>query len=764
MLWASLLTTGLVQSAGVAAPASPPAQDLARHFGFGALQMYKIEQGISLLRLADLNHDSRVDAVLWNGQKSRLEFFYQPAPDAPATPLQPANEPNQIANVGPLRNETLSVPYRVASIEVGDVNGDGRRDLVLFGEPKDVVVLPGLKDGGFGPLEPMRAPEGNPRPGCLAVADFDGDKRTDVALLGEEQLLVFAQNDDGRLGKPTRIGHAIKQTLAIMTGDLNRDGCADLIIGADSDEYGFHVLLGAPGRGLGAIRPIRAPKSRSMTMRPGASGDHLLAIEAATGRLVEYSWRTAGESAARWPMTLHSYPTASRGRQRPVAIGDLNGDGMSDVVAVDADGAQLMMFLAGADGLEPGVAFPGLVKTLDVVIGDVDGDQRDEVVSVSREERMIGVSRYKDGRLSFPEAYPSDGVPLVVGMGHRSTDGRGHALAYVSTDTQVPGSDERTTAITVVDAETRSVASRFAIESLPDDPSGLRWADANQDGRNDLLLFVRFAPLRVYLQGDDGAFAAFDGPATRSGLTKEAALEDYALADVTGDGKPEVLLAQKTLGRALAIREGQWTVVEQFNAESSDAQLKGLAALPGAKAGSPMVATYDRKTGDLLVFERRADGAYAVARDWAIGAFDPTAFGDLPRGAGAADLLIADAQKLARLSPAAAMPSLVEVHAYETKMKDAWLTDAVSGDVNRDGVADVVLVDSRKANLEVLTTPPSGGFARVLSFQVFQGKRFSTEQDYGTDPREVLVGDLSGDGVDDVALLAHDRLIVYPGQ
>jgi hypothetical protein len=57
-----------------------------------------------------------------------------------------------------------------------------------------------------------------------------------------------------------------------------------------------------------------------------------------------------------------------------------------------------------------------------------------------------------------------------------------------------------------------------------------------------------------------------------------------------------------------------------------------------------------------------------------------------------------------------------------------------------------------------------GEFARATRFQVFEGKRFSERPDQYGEPREVLVGDVTGDGIDDVALIVHDRLIIYPGQ
>jgi hypothetical protein len=49
----------------------------------------------------------------------------------------------------------------------------------------------------------------------------------------------------------------------------------------------------------------------------------------------------------------------------------------------------------------------------------------------------------------------------------------------------------------------------------------------------------------------------------------------------------------------------------------------------------------------------------------------------------------------------------------------------------------------------------------ALRFPVFEGRLFESERG-GREPREVLVADVTGDQRDDIALLVHDRVIIYP--
>ncbi|MBK9129404.1 MAG: VCBS repeat-containing protein [Phycisphaerales bacterium] len=764
MRWTTTWATMLITTAccfGDGALTDEQRAELARYFGFGPMQMYRLKRGIGDLHIADLNGDGRKDLVLWNGQQSRFEILFQPDPNAPAAGDAAPRERNEVADRGTHRKASFPVNYKVASVGIGDVTGDGRNDIVFFGEPRELVVIPQKADGELGAPDSQRAPEGNPRRASLALGDFNHDGRTDAALLGTELLLVFLQRESGGLAPPLRLTHGIRNPTIMLSGDINGDGRDDLIIGADDDRHGVYVCLQEQSGTLAALRPIRVPRHRSLTVAPpagGAGSGDVFAVELATNRLVQYRWQlpTNPATARDWPQRLHSYPIKSAGKQRPLALGDVDGDGLVDCVAVDPDAAQMILFRGEADGLGAGIAFPGLVKATDVQIADVDGDGRNEVLLASGEEKMIAVSRYEGGRLSFPAPLPTSGQPLAVAVGSLVAGQRADRFAYVAKHSD----GYRLSLRPLTGGEDVTVG----LDDLGDDPSGLRFFDFDQDGRNDLMIFVRMGVPRALRQKDDGTFETFGGSERRVSLLKEPGPAGFAFADVTGDGKPELLLAQDSFVRALVVRDGRWTVVDQYNPESSDARVVGVAALPGP-SGHPTIVAYERRAGDLVVFQRREDGAYGVTQSMPIGAFELTAMASLPIGpSGSPAALLADAAKLAVLRPEEQAPTLVEQHSYETQVKDAWLADAVVGDVNNDGIRDVIAVDMGKAALEVLTTLPDGGLVLATRFQVFQGRRFMDVPDTRGEPREVLAGDVTGDGIDDLAVIAHDRLIIYPGQ
>src|SRR5205823_6127398 len=141
----------------------------------------------------------------------------------------------------PLVFTASGVDFTPESMAVGDVNGDGRTDLViksvsvLDSDAYQLGVLLGRGDGTFrAPILATPQPGGS---GDLALGDFNNDGRPDAAVAENElgaplgDLVVFAGNGNGtfqsliRLNLPT----GGNDPEGVAAADLNRDGLVDLV-------------------------------------------------------------------------------------------------------------------------------------------------------------------------------------------------------------------------------------------------------------------------------------------------------------------------------------------------------------------------------------------------------------------------------------------------------------------------------------------------------------------------------------------------------
>jgi uncharacterized protein (TIGR03437 family) len=241
------------------------------------------DEATVLLATADANRDGAVDLIAVTaidtglGKDNRIHVLLG---RGDGTFLQPAGWADDVV-------KTLDPPSAIA---VGDLNGDHVPDLVIqnsFSEIPyrcSVTAMVGNGDGTFQPpthydcsLTSQASASG--WSGGVVIADFTGDGKADIAALtvfDQGYLHLFPGNGDGTFQAASvyQYQYTVTYLSAMAVADFNGDGRLDLAVG---NLGSISILAGAPGPAL------RIAMTHTGTLTFGQNQTYTIAVSNAPG-------------------------------------------------------------------------------------------------------------------------------------------------------------------------------------------------------------------------------------------------------------------------------------------------------------------------------------------------------------------------------------------------------------------------------------------------------------------------------------------------
>ena len=758
------------------------AQDpgLARYFGFDPLQSIVVDDDAGPMLAADMNGDGLMDLVVVNNRKSRIEIHLQREEPLDESALPALSGPNELPPSRFFERVNVSVAHRVGAIAAADMNDDGRLDLLYVGRPSEIVVLAHMDDNEFERLARRRERNLVVSRHALQIADVMGDASPEILALVGGRIHVYPF-DGETIGEPIALGSGASddQFVAVMTEDFDGDGLTDIL--AVSPEHSLPVRLwlqresGSTGqqaqREIGAELRFEMPAVRDVkpVRFPDRDSASIAVIERATRRMVLYDLAPPLTSAALATETRperRSWPGMAD-RPRAYAVADIDRDGRPDLVATDPAGNRLLLYRQrSGEGLAHPLQFSTFKNPSDITTGQWDDDPSLEVFVLSEDEQTVGVSTWSSGSLSFPQPInlATPGAEPV-------------AIAHIEDVAGEPGlgivvQDRRDFALEI-HTPNGEAATTVELSDMRRAPQTALSADIDGDGASDMLLLTPGEPMTLVLSGDSGrpatVLSSDDMP--QFGLVQAAGPNNTALLDVTGDGAQELLIADQNYVRACAFdRERGWRVEWQVAAPDASAALTSIAIFPPGRASrllgvdGPIVAAADRGAGAVLLFgESSTEGGWSLLRRIELagdqlGALAAGAFS----GDGNVELLSVDGAGFALIRLTGEGATLDVVDAHRADNENRLEHEIAVGDVNSDGFVDLIVLDAREQMCQIYTLSDRRKLHAATEFKVFQTRLFESGEGATYQPSMALIGDFTGDGAADLALLVHDRVLIYP--
>ena len=735
--------------------------DLSDYYGFDGLEVMKIDVGAGPINAVDLDGDDHGDLIVVNNRKNRIELHHQKPGAKEADQVEQMVEANEIPEHWRFRRVEVPAINQVRAVLPHDFDGDGLTDIIYAGTDPGAIVFLRQESPGEWKVAGRKFVSGlMPSRDSVMIADVVGDDKPELIALVKGRINIWPMEGDS-LGQPTTLSGGDTIFAAIMTEDLDGNGLMDITAISPDDTAPVRLWLADEREGekvLGAqLRFEMPPLREGTTLRRTAEGNaQLVLIEKPTNRMVvleldDESIDDSGDREAAYEVFSFNDPG---NRDRKLAVVDLMQDGAFDVLATNQEANAVSIYHnSPKEGLSAPTLAPAYAELSGLVSGDLTGDGRPEVFMLSETEGVVGRSTMVDGRLSFPESIaitPGD-EPVALDM-VELTDGP--RLAIIT-------KNGRKYAVELIDAA--GTNQRIELGSMSRAPEKILGVDANQNGRTDLLLLTPDRDASLLINDGSNQFTMIESPGQEK-LLRSANATNTAVMDFDGSGREDLLLADRNFVRALRFESddsgtgGGWTVVDQINAPRTDVELVALMQVDEHR-----IAASDRENGHIIIFERNPEtGVWAAGDTITIRGFKFNELRLAGQSGTSEEILAIGDGGFAVVRLAGNRPSLNEIASWRPENTNEIPHEIGVGDVNSDGLVDLVVLDAGTQSAHILALSEAGRVLPATSFEVFESRMFSGGEPREFEPREVVISDVTGDQREDLILLSHDRVLLYP--
>ncbi len=373
------------------------------------------------------NGEARVMAPVLLGQSGKVEVKVQ-------------NSDGQVARRGDLLTYVRGLlrffpsmdtqgGYGSNAVQIADVNGDGKPDLVMAYMDQGVMdrssaisVFLGNGNGGF-----TFSKDYDTGPGLfsMVLADVNMDHRPDLVAINSVQntMQVYLGKGDGTF--KDRVSYATEdRPVAVALADVNSDGVSDAVT-ANGDSSTLCVFIGSPDGTFAPCQSVKLDRGPRTMALGDVNGDKIPDVVLTEQGKAEIDVLLGGKDGGKGNGTFTlfgTYPLSSAASG--VALADLNGDGYADLLASNRDKSTMTVLLGKGNGtfVLRGAPYVGDGPE-SLVVTDLNLDGRPDVVlpcfAQGRVSVLMGIG---NGDFQPAVFYKTADAPYILGVGDVNGD------------------------------------------------------------------------------------------------------------------------------------------------------------------------------------------------------------------------------------------------------------------------------------------------------------------------------------------------------
>jgi microcompartment protein CcmK/EutM len=693
----------------------------ATTLSFAAQQTFATGSDPTAVAVADLNGDGLLDLIVANDGSDTVSVLMNTTAPGATTPTF-ATQVTCATGTGP------------HAVAVADLNGDGLPDLLVANAGAGTVSVlmnttaPGAATPTFATQQSFAT---GTFPTSVAVADLNGDGFPDLVVANESSDTVSVLLNTTTPDASTPSFH-LQQTFAtgnsptsVVAADMNGDGLPDLVV-ANSGSTTVSVLFNTTAPGA-----TTASFANQQTFATGNTPYAVVAADVNGDGRPDIVVANAGSATVSVLMntTVPGATAASFASQQTYATGeapgsvavvDLNGDGLPDLIVADNTSNSVSVLVNTTAHVEatpagvPAPVFTGAVlatgtQPIAVAVADLNGDGKPDLVIANYASGTVSVllNTTAPGAMSpsfaAQQTFAAGSDPYSVAVADVNGDGLPDILVADS------GSNEVSVLLNTT-ARGATTASFAAAETFATGghPNSITTADLNGDGLLDLIVSNYVSRTVSVLLNTTTPGATTSSFATQQTFATGTGPSFVEAADVNGDGRPDLLVANY----------GSASVSVLLNTTTPGAATPSFAAQQTFATGRGAIS--------LTAVDLNGDGLL----DLAVANY----------GSGTVSVL------LNTTTPGATAPSFA---AQQTFAAGRGPISVAAADLNGDGRPDLIVANASSNDVSVLLNTTAAGAA---TFTFAAQQTFAT----GSRPRSVPALDVNGDGLIDL-IASNDR-------